>query len=819
MSQEKKINTDKIIKDLIERWKSVSMFRDISNISILIFIFLIFSFSLDIPYHLNHLLSHQHSGWVATFMLLAILITIATVYFAYHRYKETISAVADKIKAEIGQEKSREQLQAVLDGVPDLIVQLDPMLRISWANRTALNYSDDIIGQLCHDAFHYAKGSFIDSYTSWAMDGRQIEEGIQYVTGFLGQKGGAYWEIIGVPLINKKNTVYGAIAIAREITSRMRTEHTWNLLSSVVESTDDAIYGLTLDGTVLSWNAGAEQTYFYRQNEIVGKSIDKVVPVLDRKAFYEIVEKVMRSEHLEKFEAKRIRRDGREIFVSVSICPFFDATGQKVGVSVIEKDITEAKRNQEKLIESENFNRTIISSVKEGIAVYNSKLQIMRWNSTISDITGISEQDVLYKTMAEVFAGDVPDELITRLSDALDGKTIMFQDTFLRTPARRDGGWYNITFSPHINANGEIIGVIATYRDITQSKIAEVALEYSEEKYRQLVENVSEAIANIAVDGTILFVNKVAAKLLNNDANDLVGRKATDILPAKLVASFTKGFNSMLDNNEKRIFDFTMPTADGDRSFLVSTQPVHSEKNETTSIMCLITDITYRKKAEKELEYSREQLRNLAAHLESVRETERKEIAFEVHDELGQELTALKLDLAWVGNKLPDIDPRIKTKISEMKDLIDITIDRVGNISTKLRPDILDHFGLLAAIEWVTGDFQKRSGISCELIFDPEEMDVPGNIATVIFRILQETLTNAIRHSKANTVEVLFRELPDKYELFVTDNGVGISQEQIDAPSSFGLFAMNERARSVGGSVKISGIPDEGTEVYLEIPR
>ena len=154
-----------------------------------------------------------------------------------------------------------------------------------------------------------------------------------------------------------------------------------------------------------------------------------------------------------------------------------------------------------------------------------------------------------------------------------------------------------------------------------------------------------------------------------------------------------------------------------------------------------------------------------------------------------------------------------------MKDLIDITIDRVGNISTKLRPDILDHFGLLAAIEWVTGDFQKRSGISCELIFDPEEMDVPGNIATVIFRILQETLTNAIRHSKANTVEVLFRELPDKYELFVTDNGVGISQEQIDAPSSFGLFAMNERARSVGGSVKISGIPDEGTEVYLEIPR
>ncbi len=807
------------LRAFINQKRKSKVFKDLFYMSIWIIALTIIVFSLDLPNYLNQMLSRNHSGLVATLLIMSVFITVSSIIFALHRYKDTKAALIEKEKAEGQREKSKEQLQAVLDGVPDIILQLDTQTRILWANRAALNYAPNLLGHFCSEAFNYEKGSFIDSYAKWAMEGKQIEEGIQYQTGFLNQKGGTYWEIIGVPLADKHETIYGAIAIAREITSRMRVEHTWNLLSSVVESTDDAIYGLSLNGIVISWNNGAEQLYCYQQNEIIGESINKIVPALDRKELYDIIEMVMRTEKLDRFESNRIRKDGKRIFVSTTICPFVDATGRKVGVSAIEKDITESKLYQERLLESENFNKTIISSVKEGIAVYNSNLKIIRWNNSMEEITGITENQVLNKSTIDIFPDSLQVDIVDKLSEALAGKTIMFQDIFLKTPVRKDGGWYNITFAPHINTNNELIGVIATYRDITSSKIAEVALAYSEDKYRQLVENVSEAIANIAIDGTVLFVNEVAAELVNRSSDQIVGKLATELIPKELHRKFMIGLNDILHRKQKQIFDFSISLIEGDKSFFISAQPVLSSSGEIMSLMCLITDITDRKRAEKELEHSREQLRNLAAHLESIREDERKEIAFEVHDELGQELTALKLDLSWVESKLTSVEPKIKTKIIEMKELIDITIDRVGNISTKLRPDILDHFGLMAAIEWVTGDFQKRSGISCELVFDPDEINIYGNTATVIFRILQETLTNVIRHSKADTVEVLFSEKSDKYELLVKDNGVGIKQEQISAPNSFGLFAINERARSVGGQVKIYGQNGKGTEILLTIPK
>ena len=599
----------------------------------------------------------------------------------------------------------------------------------------------------------------------------------------------------------------------------MRIEHTWNLLSSVVESTDDAIYGISLTGTVLSWNNGAVTTFGYNFNEIMGNSINPIIPALERKELYKTIEKVMRTDKLERFETTRLTKNKKLIYVNTTLCPFVDATGRKIGVSAIERDITESKLAEQKLLESENFNKTIISSVREGIAVFNTKLKIVTWNKSLVEITGIDGENAILKQIDEMFPDADKFDYTNKLNQCLSGKTILLNDTFLKTPARKDGGWFNVSFTPHINPANQIIGVIATFRDITQSKIAEVALAYSEEKYRQLVGNVSEAIASIAIDGTILFANDVAAKLVDMNSDNLIGKNTFDIVPEFLKNELKYGLDKLLSLNNKQIFDFSVDLPGGARSFYISAQPVHSNSGDIMSIMCLLTDITDRKKAEIEIEKSREQLRNLAAHLESVREDERKEIAFEVHDELGQELTALKLDLSYLQKKMPINEEILIEKISEMKTLIDTTIDRVGNISTKLRPDILDHFGLLAAIEWATGDFQKRSGIECILIFEPEEINVEGHTATVIFRILQETLTNVVRHSNASSVEILFIEELEKYELTVRDNGIGITEDKMNDPNSFGLFAMNERARSAGGQLSISGSTNLGTTIRLVIPK
>jgi signal transduction histidine kinase len=227
--------------------------------------------------------------------------------------------------------------------------------------------------------------------------------------------------------------------------------------------------------------------------------------------------------------------------------------------------------------------------------------------------------------------------------------------------------------------------------------------------------------------------------------------------------------------------------------------------------------VTERKQAEEELRDSREKLRNLSAHLQAVREQERALIAGEIHDDLGQSLTALKMDLSWLAKRLPNDDKPLLDKIEAMSELTGKTIKRVQRISTELRPSLLDHLGLVAAIEWQAEEFQNRTGIYCKLTVDPEDMTLDEKRSTALFRILQETLTNVTRHAQATAVTVSLKETDGTLELKVRDNGRGITKEQVSDPQSFGLMGIQERVRPWGGEVKIEGAPGEGTTVEIRI--
>jgi len=229
-------------------------------------------------------------------------------------------------------------------------------------------------------------------------------------------------------------------------------------------------------------------------------------------------------------------------------------------------------------------------------------------------------------------------------------------------------------------------------------------------------------------------------------------------------------------------------------------------------------EVAERKRAEEELRQSHEQLRNLSAHIESVREAERTSIAREVHDELGQVLTALKMELSWMSKRLPKEQKALIKKTGEMSRLIDTTIQTVKRISTKLRPGVLDDLGLMAAIEWQVQEFQERTRIKCELTAGGEDINLDRDLATGFFRILQEALTNVARHASATRVKVSLKEGDGQLVLQVRDNGKGITEKQIAHPKSFGLIGMRERARSWNGSIKIQGISGEGTIVTVSIP-
>jgi signal transduction histidine kinase len=216
------------------------------------------------------------------------------------------------------------------------------------------------------------------------------------------------------------------------------------------------------------------------------------------------------------------------------------------------------------------------------------------------------------------------------------------------------------------------------------------------------------------------------------------------------------------------------------------------------------------------LKESEDKLRRLAAHLISVREEERAHIAREIHDELGQVLTGIKMEVGWLQKRLTE--PQLLEKTESMSKLIDSTVQTVRKIATGLRPEMLDDMGLVAAIGWQAKDFQKRTGIRCRVKLPPETTKLDIDVATTAFRIFQEILTNVARHSRATRVDIDLGVSDEQVSLDVHDNGVGIAEGELHGRKSLGLLGMHERALLFGGEVKITGAPGHGTRVAVTIP-
>jgi len=245
------------------------------------------------------------------------------------------------------------------------------------------------------------------------------------------------------------------------------------------------------------------------------------------------------------------------------------------------------------------------------------------------------------------------------------------------------------------------------------------------------------------------------------------------------------------------------------------------EKKVAERTATLEAEITERKRAEEELKKSREQLRALAARIESMREEEGKRIAREVHDNLGQALTVLNMNLFELESQISELGDETRrdlllNRIRSMRNLIDTTVHAVREIATELRPRMLDDLGLEPAIEWQARDFQERTGIQCELI--SENINLDQERSTAIFRIFQETLTNVARHAKATRVNIRLKEDTDKITLELEDNGRGITEKEIYNPRSLGLLGMRERALLFGGEINITGGQGKGTTVTVCIP-
>ncbi len=361
--------------------------------------------------------------------------------------------------------------------------------------------------------------------------------------------------------------------------------------------------------------------------------------------------------------------------------------------------------------------------------------------------------------------------------------------------------------------------IVALLVNISLRKRYEAALKKSEEKYRDFYDNAPDMYHSLNRNGIVIDCNDTEAKMLGYAKEEIIGRPISDFLTEESRKTYEKQFSTLTDHKE--LFGLEREFVRKDGTIFHVSQNVFIEIDEMGALVKTKTigrDITERMRVEMELRRSREQLRSLSAHIQSAREEERGHIAREIHDELGQTLSKLKLDISWLKKRFLADQAQLAGKADSMSDLVDSTIRTVQRISSKLRPGVLDYLGLSAAIEWQAKEFLEQTGIECHAEIDPDVAVDDQQTAIAVFRIFQETLTNIIRHAKASRVEVVLKQEKNMLLLRVGDNGVGIPAKKVSDFTAFGLMGMRERARYLNGAVSIMGVPGKGTVVSVRIP-
>lgn len=301
-----------------------------------------------------------------------------------------------------------------------------------------------------------------------------------------------------------------------------------------------------------------------------------------------------------------------------------------------------------------------------------------------------------------------------------------------------------------------------------------------------------------------------------SSADELLGRTPAQFLGHDLVAAkarwrdfFDRG--RLHNVTEERRLDGTPMRTEGD--YMV----IYDGQGRIAGHFGIQRDVTERHLAAEQVEASRRQLRALTARLQQVREEERTSIAREIHDELGQALTGLKMDISWLKGRLPR-DHEVRSQCASIIERIDGTLSTVRRIATELRPSVLDQLGLAAALEWLGQEFGARTGIEVTMDLCADDCTIPEHLGSSVFRVCQESLTNVARHARAKRVTIRLTQTTERVTLEVSDDGIGIPPERLEGTASLGLVGMRERALACGGEFRITGQPGQGTTVLLRVP-
>jgi PAS domain S-box-containing protein len=726
------------------------------------------------------------------------------------------------IQAEKEIQKSVELFSLVTRATNDMIWDWNLLTNKVWWNN---NYSN---------LFGYENATNLFHIDVWAKnihseDKERVLAGIYKVI----QSGEKYWTdeyrylkkdgtIVyiydrGYVAHNEEGKPHRMIGCMLDISERIQAETEIKKLnerfSIVTLATNDMIWDWNLHTDELWWNYNYNTLFGYDYLSPIHSISAWVnsVHAEDRERVKEGIYKIINSG--EKYwtdEYRYIKKDGTVLFIYDRGYVLYDETGKPYRMIGSMLNITERIKAENAIKESEEKYRTLVEQASDAIYIIDTQANIITVNHSACSMSGYSEQELLQMNLYDFVTKEYIEKEPFRFAELKLGKTILQK----RKLIIKNGALLNIECTSNMLSNGNVL-VFA--KDITER------LKIEEDIIKE--KNLSDSVIN-SLPG-IFYLHDAKGTLLrwNKNFERITGHTATSIRNTSILDFFDASQAALL--RQKSIEVLEKGTADGETLLLTKDNEkrpyyVNGWKTVYEEKVCVIAvgiDITEKMEAEKKLKKSYQDIRSLAAHLTKIREEERRRIGREIHDELGQQLTAIKMDVAWIDKKITDENDLIKAKLKNMITLLDGSNQSVRRILTELNPGIIDNQGLVEALERLNRQFTTTTSILVSFKTIAAKITLSQDIANCIFRVYQESLTNIMRYAQATTVSSSLKIVGDNIVVTIEDDGKGFDRTAVQAKQSFGILGMKERVLSQGGTFDLQSEDNRGTKIIIILPH
>jgi PAS domain S-box-containing protein len=491
-----------------------------------------------------------------------------------------------------------------------------------------------------------------------------------------------------------------------------------------------------------------------------------------------------------------------------------DHTGKPVRMMGSMMDISERKNAEQEIVRARELADKLIDSLPGIFYLYDKEGTFIRWNTQHEIVTGYSGEEIAKMKPTDFFIDEEKEYITGHINDVFE-KGENDAEAHLLTKGGETIPYY---FKAVLLSYQDKPCFLGYGIDISERKIAEMELRQSEEKYKLLFESNPLPMWMFSLpDYSIIDVNEAALRQYGYEKEHFLSLSALDLRPEEEVERFLTYQNTAYRLGTRNAGIWKHKRKDG--SIIYVDILSHDVIYEGRAVrLILANDVTDKYIAEEKLKESYESIRQLTDHLQNIREEERAHIAREIHDELGQQLTVLKMDVSWLNKRMMDESEPIREKLKSLTEMLDGTVKTVRRISSELRPSLLDDLGLVATIDWHSKEFEKRSGIKTEFMEPEADFNLSESQKTGIFRIFQESLTNVARHSGADKVSISLQHTDDNLTLCIEDNGKGFDRQRVQNRRTLGILGMKERTAMMGGSYEIQSVAGKGTKVIVTVP-